>query len=91
MALELQIHSVDVENHLASFKFRGLDAYINNINVNTQIEYSDDESTIIIPGSLLSSGEDSELTAVVNSCTFVPNDPNHINTNVAQLAQAKTE
>lgn len=91
MPLEMKVYNVDIKSHLASFKLLGVDAFIIDLNVNTQLEYSENNSHIIVPGSVLTSGVDAESESVINTVALIPNISDHTNPDVATLAQAKTE
>ena len=89
--LEIRVKDVDIENHTATFYCCNLDAYIENLNVNTECSYYNDNQVILLSGAKLTSGADSSNPALQNTIISFPNENDHIDQNIAALAQAKTE
>jgi hypothetical protein len=93
MAIEVRVKDVDIENHTATFYRCDNDkeAYITNLNVNTDCTYNDDQSGIILECSKLTEGADSGDDDLGRSSIIFPNKTTHKNPDIAALAQAKTE
>ena len=73
--------NIDIENHTADFKCDEHGGTVTALNLNTQTEYTEDSSCIVVEGSVLTS-----------SCTCVTFFPVVGGNQKAQdLASAKTE
>jgi hypothetical protein len=91
MPVEIHAYDIDIENHTASFRVNARDAYVENINVNTQLSYDVSNQSIIFDGALITQGSEALEEDIQQTVVCFPNDPDHIEEEKAHLAQAKTE